>query len=89
LSASPFITRPAGPPVWALGALAVVLVSGLLLAFLQVLHASVAQGALRRQTLLDQDAARWNCDRLPQRQARAECRARLPDAASSPSTPIT
>jgi hypothetical protein len=49
----------------------------------------VAQGALRRQTLLDQDAARWNCDRLPQRQARAECRARLPDAASSPSTPIT
>jgi hypothetical protein len=46
--------------------------------------ASVAQGAHRRQAALELDAARSSCDRLPQRQARAECRARLLEDATSP-----
>lgn len=71
-----------------LGALVIVLVAGLLLAFLQVLQAGVAQGATRRQTVADLEAARWQCDRMTQRQARADCRARLlADAAPSSPSP--
>jgi hypothetical protein len=84
LSASPFFASNARLPAWTLGALAVLLVAGLLAALLQVLQASVAQGAHRRQTALELDAARSSCDRLPQRQARAECHARLLEDATSP-----
>jgi hypothetical protein len=87
LYASPFLARPARPPAWALGVLAIVLVAGLLLAFLQVLQAGVADGAQRRQTVLEQQDAQWQCSRLAQRQARADCRAGLHDATDPPAQP--
>lgn len=82
-----FITRSAGLPAWTLGAAAVALFVGLLLAFVQVLQAGVAQGTLRRQATLEHADAQWRCARVPRPQARAECRTRLRDEASSP--PIT
>jgi hypothetical protein len=87
LTALPFFARPVRPPAWAFGVLAIVLVAGLLLAFLQVLQVGVADGAQRRQTVRDQEGAQWQCSRLAQRQARAECRAGLIDATAAPAQP--
>ena len=87
LNASPFFARTASPPPWLLGVLVIALVAGLLLAFLQVLKSSVADGAQRRQTVLSQQDAQWQCSRLAQRQARADCRAGLLDATASPAQP--
>lgn len=87
LNASPFFARNARPPAWTLGLLATVLFAGLLLAFLQVLHDGVADGAQRRQAAQDQHDAQWPCSHLAQRQARADCRAGLLDATASHAQP--
>lgn len=84
MDTGPVIARAAAAPAWTLGAAAVLLVAVLLLGFVHVLQAGVAQGAQRRHTELERDQARWACARLAQRQARSDCRDRLTGPASPP-----
>lgn len=66
-----------GGGTWVAVVLVVALMSALLLAFDHTVHRGVVQGAERRAATLERANAASQCQRMPDRQARAECRARL------------
>lgn len=74
----PWHRLPAGmpSPIWSsmLGAL---LILGMLLAFHQVVHGAVQQGALRQHANAVQAEATWRCNALPGQGARDSCLGQL------------
>jgi len=74
-----YANHPPGPDPWtaALAALAGIVLFGLLIAFVQVVRAGVAQGDLRRRTVAEDAQAVWRCNALPGSVNREACAARL------------
>lgn len=67
---------------WRLG-LALLALSGLLLAFAQVVREGVRQADLRRIAVASHADDLWRCNLISQRTRRDSCRARLPGAAAT------